>query len=243
VPWAQPDAERAKKVRLALNLAVDKQAIMQRVLGGLGTVVGSWLTYPADPWGTEALRKPFPFDPAKAKQLLAEAGYPNGFEVTMNLTAWPGRGYLPDVGEAVATYWEKVGIKVKRRPVDRAVFSADFRARAYSGVTLAYAAPLVAPEPWEVLYRGAYTKASLNLFMEHPKLDEFIDRLAAQPSYQERVRIMRDEMGPFLHDYIPGVAIGAAHVIAGVGPKVGEWPLIAGHMGFHNWEYVTRVAR
>ena len=63
----------------------------------------------------------------------------------MNLTAWPGRGYLPDVGEAVATYWEKVGIKVKRRPVDRAVFAADFRARAYAGVALAYAAPLVAP--------------------------------------------------------------------------------------------------
>src|SRR3989449_604270 len=183
VPWAQPDAERARKVRLALNLAVDKQAIMQRVLGGLGSIVGSWLAYPADPWASEALKKPFPYDPAKAKQLLAEAGYPNGFEVTMNLTAWPGRGYLPDVGEAVATYWEKVGIKVKRRPVDRAVFSADFRARAYSGVTLAYAAPLVAPEMWEVLYRGAYTKASLNLFMEHPRLDEFIDRLAVQPNY------------------------------------------------------------
>jgi len=243
VPWAQPDTERARKVRLALNLAVDKQAIMQRVLGGLGTVVGSCLAYPADPWATEALKKSLPYDPAKAKQLLAEAGYPNGFDVTMNLTAWPGRGYLPDVGEAVATYWEKVGIKVKRRPLDRAVFSADFRARAYSGVTLAYAAPLVAPEPWEVLYRGWYTKASLNLFMEHPKLDEFIDRLAVQPNFQERVRIMRDEMGPFLHDYIPGVAIGAAHAIAGVGPKVGDWPLIAGHMGFHNWEYVTRAAR
>src|SRR5436189_205410 len=150
VPWAQPDAERARKVRLALNLAVDKQAIMQRVLGGLGTVLGSWLAYPADPWASETLKKPFPYEPAKAKQLLAEAGYPNGFEVTMNLTAWPGRGYLPDVRETVATYWERVGIKVKRRPVDRAVFSADFRARAYSGVTLAYASPLVAPEPWEV---------------------------------------------------------------------------------------------
>jgi peptide/nickel transport system substrate-binding protein len=241
VPWAQPDAERARKVRLALNLAVDKQAIMQRVLGGLGTVVGSWLAYPTDPWATEALKKPLPYDPAKAKALLTEAGYPGGFDVTMNLTAWPGRGYLPDVGEAVATYWEKVGIKVKRRPVDRAVFSADFRARAYSGVALAYAAPLVAPESWEVLIRAAYTKAALSLFMEHPKLDEFLDRLAVQPNYQERVRIMRDEMGPWLYEYIPGVPIGAAHAIAGVGPKVGEWPLIPGHMGFHNWEYVTRA--
>src|SRR5438093_10252957 len=178
VPWALPDAERARKVRLALNLAVDKQAIMQQVLGGLGKVVASWLTYPNDPWATEALLQPYPYDPAKAKALLAEAGYPKGFEVTMNLTAWPGRGYLPDVGEAVATYWEKVGLKVKRRPVDRAVFSADFRARAYSGVALAYAAPLVGPEAWEPLIRAGHTKAALNLFMEHPKLDQLLDRLA-----------------------------------------------------------------
>ena len=240
VPWAQPDAERARKVRLALNLAVDKQAIMQRMLGGLGTVSGAWLAYPSDPWATDTLKKPLPYDPAKAKALLGDAGYPGGFETTMNLTAWPGRSFLPDVGEAVATYWEKVGIRVKRRPVDRAVFAADFRARAYSGVALAYAAPLVAPEPWEILFRAGYTKAALNLFVEHPKLDEFVDRLAVQPNYAERVRIMRDELGPWLHDYVPGVAIGAMHAIAGVGPKVGEWPLIPGHMGFHNWEYVTR---
>src|SRR5436190_4948046 len=145
VPWAQPDGERARKVRLALNLAVDKKAIVQQVLGGLGAAVGTVNYYPTDPWATKALLEPLPYDPAKAKALLGEAGYPHGFEVTMNLTAWPGRGFLPDVGEAVATYWERVGIKVKRRPVDRAVFSADFRARAYSGVTLAYASPLVAP--------------------------------------------------------------------------------------------------
>jgi ABC-type transport system substrate-binding protein len=243
VPWAQADAERARKVRVALNLAVDKQAIMQRVLGGLGTALGSWLMYPSDPWASDALKKPHPYDPAKAKALLGEAGYPSGFDVTMNLTAWPGRGFLPDVGEAVATYWEKVGIRVKRRPVDRAVFASDFRARAYSGVALAYASPLVAPEPWEVLYRAGYTKAALCLFVEHPKLDEYIDRLAVQPSYQERVRIMRDEMGPWLTEYVPGVAIGSAHSIVGLGPKVGDWPVIPGHMGFHNWEYVSRAAR
>src|SRR5918996_6461220 len=241
VPWAQPDAERAKKVRLALTLAVNKKAIIERVLGGVGTPVGTVNYYPTDPWISDALLKPVPYDSAKAKALLAEAGYPNGFEVTMNLTAWPGRGYLPDVGEAVATYWEKVGLKVKRRPVDRAIFASDFRARAYSGVTLAYAAPLVAPEPWEVLIRAGYTKAGLSLFMEHPQLDGFIERLAVQPDQAERARIMREEMLPWLREYIPGVAIGATHTIVGVGPRVGEWPLIPGHMGFHNWEFVTRV--
>ncbi len=240
VPWAQPDAERAHKVRLALSLAVDKNAIVQQVLGGLGAAVGTVNFYPTDPWATPALLKPLPYDPARAKTLLAEAGYPNGFEVTMNLTAWPGRGFLPDVGEAVATYWEKVGITVKRRPVDRAVFAGDFRKRSYAGVALAYAGPIIAPEPWELFARIAHTKSAVHLLVEHPKLDAFIDRLSAEPSPTERARIMREEMGPWLNEYLPAVSIAATHSIAGVGPKVGNWPLIPGHMGIHNWEYVTR---
>jgi ABC-type transport system substrate-binding protein len=124
--------------------------------------------------------------------------------------------------------------------VDRAVFASDFRARAYAGVALAYAGPIIAPEPWELFQRIAYTKAAVHLLVEHPKLDEFIDRLATEPSLAERTRIMREEMGPWLYDYMPGVAIGATHSIAAVGPKVGEWPLIPNHMGLHNWEHVTR---
>src|SRR5437867_1423209 len=60
VPWALPDAERARKVRLALNLAVDKQAIMQQVLGGLGAVGGAAHFFPAEPWTTAALVEPSP---------------------------------------------------------------------------------------------------------------------------------------------------------------------------------------
>ena len=141
----------------------------------------------------------------------------------------------------MATYWEKVGLKVKRRPVDRAVFAADFRKRSYAGVTLAYAGPIIAPEPWELFVRMASTKAAADLLCEHPKLDEFIERLGAEPRYEERVRIMREELGPWLSAYAPAVSIGATHSIVGVGPKVGDWPLIPGHMGLHNWEAVTHA--
>jgi len=68
--------------------------------------------------------------------------------------------------------------------------------------------------------------------VEHPRLDEYIDRLAVQPSYQERGRIMRDEMGPWLTEYVPGVAIGSGHSIVGLGAEGRDWPVIAGHMGF-----------
>jgi peptide/nickel transport system substrate-binding protein len=240
VPWAQPDAEKARKVRLALGLAIDKKAIVDRVLGGLGAPVGTVNYYPTDAWATKALLEPLPYDPAKARQLLGEAGYPNGFEVTMNLTAWPGRGFLPDVGEAVATYWEKVGMKVKRRPVDRAVFAGDFRARSYAGVALAYAGPIIAPEPWELFQRISHTKSAVHLLVEHPRLDALLDRLGAEASPAERARIMREELGPWLREHLPGIPIAATHSIAGVGPKVGDWPLIPGHMGIHNWEHVTK---
>jgi len=52
---------------------------------------------------------------------------------------------------------------------------------------------------------------------------------------------MREEMGPWLHEQVPAISIGTTHSIAGVGPKVGDWPVIPGFMGLHNWEYVTRV--
>ena len=123
----------------------------------------------------------------------------------MNLTAWPGRGYLPDVGEAVATYWEKVGLKVKRRPVDRAVFAADFRARSYSGVALAYAGPdhrpgalgaVRAHRPDEV--------ARCTCSWSTPSWTSSSTAWAPSRAAAERVRIMREEMGPWLYDYMPG---------------------------------------
>src|SRR5262249_58759716 len=125
----------------------------------------------------------------------------------------------------------EVGIKVKRRAVDRAVFAADFRKRSYSGVTLAYAGPIIAPEPWELFVRLAYTKAAADLLCEHPKLDEFIERLGAEPRYEERVRIMREELGPWLSAYVPAVSIGSPHSIVGGGGKGGEGPLMPRDMG------------
>jgi hypothetical protein len=79
------------------------------------------------------------------------------------------------------------------------------------------------------------------LLVEHPQLDELLDRLAAEPSSEVRVRIMREELGPWLYEYMPAVSIGPTHLISAVGPRVGEWPLIPGHAGLHNWEYVARA--
>lgn len=102
------------RVRQALNYAVDKNAIVNNVLFGLGKVVDSIL--PSFVLGHESIG-PYPYDPAKAKQLLAEAGYPNGFSVTL---ITPSGRYLFDtqVAQAIAQYLRDVGISVNVRTYD-----------------------------------------------------------------------------------------------------------------------------
>lgn len=97
------------RVRQAANYAVDRQAIVKSVLGGYGAVANS-------PLGSGVLGRsefdPWPFDPAKSKQLLADAGYPNGVDVNM----WAPEGrYLKDrqVGEAVQNYLQSAGFRPK----------------------------------------------------------------------------------------------------------------------------------
>jgi ABC-type transport system substrate-binding protein len=92
-----------------------------------------------------------------------------------------------------------------------------------------------------LLLGGSHSKATAQLLLEHPTLGALIDRLQAEPNYAERVRIMREELGPWLYEYMPAVSIGPTHSIVGVGPHVGDWPLIPGHMGLHNWEYISRA--
>jgi peptide/nickel transport system substrate-binding protein len=100
-------------VRTALNYAVDKETIINTILGGDGVAVGCPLnTYM---FGyVEDLCEPFPFDPERARELLAEAGYPDGFGFTMGS---PDGRYLNDrqVAEAVVGQLAEVGVQAELR--------------------------------------------------------------------------------------------------------------------------------
>jgi peptide/nickel transport system substrate-binding protein len=106
-----------KLVRQAINYAVDVDAICKNLLGGYTTRKFS-LNTPAD---TSPNIKTWPYDPEKAKQLLVEAGYPNGFETVIDTPA--GR-YIKDkeVALAVADYLTKVGIKTTVNQYDWAEY-------------------------------------------------------------------------------------------------------------------------
>ncbi len=109
------DAEKAgplmnKKVRQAINYAVDKQSLIKHVLMGSGEQLATPLVPVA--FGYDPTIKPYSYDPEKAKKLLAEAGYPNGFETAF--ATGSGR-YLLDkqIAEAIVGMLAKVGIKAK----------------------------------------------------------------------------------------------------------------------------------
>lgn len=236
VPWAQPDAEKARKVRLAMNYAVDKDTLSKNILGGYLQPAGALAFYPEDPV-TDPSWKPIPYDPNKAKQLLAEAGYPNGFQTTMLVFPWPGRGFAADVAEGVATYLERVGITVKREKVERAVAVKLRQQRQNAGKMFVYPLTNYA-ESWMVLIPVSTSWGPVGGdFVEHPELDALIKQIQTTLDHKERERIMRTKLAPWLMQFMPAIQIGPAPLIAGVSNQVGDWPMASWPM-INNLEYL-----
>ncbi len=109
------------RVRQALNLAVNRQEIVDTLLHGKGKPAA---VFPSSPIsiGYPADLKPYPYDPAKARKLLAEAGYPNGFSI--KLFALPTGGFTQylQLAEIVAGYWEAIGVRTSIVPTDIGAF-------------------------------------------------------------------------------------------------------------------------
>ena len=109
-----------RRVRQAINHAIDVDAIQRALLGGLGQRIATVL--PTDAFGYDTSWRPYPFDPARARALLAEAGYADGF--TIPLTSRRGR-YLKDVEimEASIGYLRRVGIRVNANYLEPGVWA------------------------------------------------------------------------------------------------------------------------
>jgi peptide/nickel transport system substrate-binding protein len=121
VPWTK------LKVRQAVNYAIDKESIVKNVLLGMGIPVTGQLAGP-NSFGHNPNLKPYPYDLAKAKKLMAEAGYPNGFSVPMVV---PIGRYLKGVqgAEAVAGMLKKIGIKAKVTPMEYGAWRRNSRSK------------------------------------------------------------------------------------------------------------------
>lgn len=108
----------SKLVRQAMAYAIDRQTVIDLVMAGYGTIIGSHWP-PVTPYYQDMTQR-FPYDPEKAKQLLADAGYPDGFEATIKVPAiYP---YSLRAGEVIADMLRQVGIKLKIEIVEWGVW-------------------------------------------------------------------------------------------------------------------------
>lgn len=125
-----------RRVRQALNYAVDKEAINKALFNGLAATMTSPL--PQAQWGFDPSLKGYPYDPEKAKELLKEAGVKPGFEVEL-LTYNSPRGYNPagaNLAVAVQGYLKKVGINANVQQMEVGAYLSRVRSGKYTGLTL-----------------------------------------------------------------------------------------------------------
>ncbi|HTO12508.1 MAG TPA: ABC transporter substrate-binding protein [Candidatus Binatia bacterium] len=113
-PWAD------RRVRLAANHAIDRQALNEAITLGYSRITWSIIPQSFDFfWQPPA----YAYDPARAKQLLAEAGYPNGFDAG-DFWCEPATATM---SEATANYLQAVGIRTRIRPLERAAFFKSYQ--------------------------------------------------------------------------------------------------------------------
>ena len=121
-PYADP------RVRRALTQAINKDEVVKGAMFGLGRVLGTNID-PLNPYFVD-MSKAVPYDPARAKALLAEAGYPSGFDAVLKVA--PQYPYTVRTGEVIAQQLAKVGVRVRLEQVewgqwlDRVYKQADY---------------------------------------------------------------------------------------------------------------------
>lgn len=190
------------RVRKALNMAINREAIADRVARGGVTVATQWM--PAGSFGYDPDRSKIDVDPNKAKALLAEAGYPNGFKLTMHV---PGERYplAPETAQAIAQFWTRIGVETQVEVVPFSVYSGAANKNEYAmsmigwgnGTgegTYAMLAILATVDPAKGLGASNWGRYS------NPKLDEALAKASAEFDDAKREAIIKDAVKVVMDD-------------------------------------------
>jgi peptide/nickel transport system substrate-binding protein len=188
------------RVRRAVYHAIDVDLIAKKILRGLATPTGAFLSTRVDGSPAE-LDKRLPYDPARAKALLAEAGYPNGFSVVLDCVnvAW-----REATCQAMTAMLTQVGIRATLRSLPTNQFFPKLSGATTSMAEFGWGA---APEAWPSLNAllRSFDRSGLGTFnagrYSNPRLDALIDGLRVEPDLTRRramvatvLRLAADEL-------------------------------------------------
>ncbi|MGE0714968.1 MAG: ABC transporter substrate-binding protein [Alphaproteobacteria bacterium] len=166
------------KVREALNLAIDRKTIAETLFEGYARPFGTYYTQSvvAEAVGHDWKKDLYLYDPAKAKALLAEAGYPNGFDMDFWVYPWIGVPEGPDMMLAIAGMWEKIGVRPNIQQTEYGVVRAKLLKGEIPGAAGFFVAPA---RPWQGvigIYRVfMHSKGSFG-HVKIPELDALLDK-------------------------------------------------------------------
>ena len=209
--WDPKSPWHDRRVRQAASHAIDRQGLNQAETLGFSKPTGSLI-----PRALEFSRffEPDPFDPPKAKRLLAEAGYPSGFDAG-ELYPWPP--YV-SMGEALAQYLGAVGIRTRIRTMERAAMTTAWRERKLKnvivGITGAGGNAATRLDAY-VSKNGIYTSGVM------PDVEDLFQRQARETDVKKREALIH-QIQQILRDRLTHIPIYELAFIWGVGPRVEE---------------------
>jgi peptide/nickel transport system substrate-binding protein len=192
LPWDKAPV-RDRRVREALNLAIDRREVAATIFDGKAEPAAIPFGLPLgfrDVKFTD--QAPYDFDPARARALLAEAGYPNGFPISIFAYQLPGLPEGKAMAEAMAGYWQKVGVQPKLIPVDYPAFRKQWVDRTAPGAVGYYNLP---NRDWigcyTLLEKFAHTPSKPTDTVGDAQIDAMLDQILRETDREKINALMR----------------------------------------------------
>jgi peptide/nickel transport system substrate-binding protein len=209
--WDPKSPWHDRRVRLAANYAIDRQALSDAETLGASKPAGNHVPRTFE---FALPLEPYPYNPARAKQLLAEAGYPNGFDAG-ELHQLPPYFSL---GEAIVQYMQAVGIRLKMRPMERGAFFALISSKKAKGLCVCSTA----------LYGNAASRISEIIpsdgayaYGGYPDIDALYKQQAVETDRKKR-EVMLHQIQRLVYERVRYGPIYEYIWPSGIGPRVAE---------------------
>ncbi len=228
-----------RKVRLAMNHAVNKNAIVEHLYQGTGIAAKNPI--PPTLWSYDDTIEDYDYNPEKAKNLLAEAGYPNGFETTLWALPVP-RPYIPDgrmLSEVLQSNFRDIGVETKIVTFDWGTYLEKTKNGEHDMALLGWSADFGDPDNflYYLLSKTAAKKPAGNIaFYRSDEMQDVLERARISNDSDERIALYKQAQAIFHRD-VPWVPIAHAQQILVANKKVQNLKL-------HplTWKYLRHVS-